>query len=120
MVILAGDLNTPPEELPYKLLLSMTGLHDSCHVYQKQKIVEYGNHKEEDFITCGHPFNTYTAEKTGYVKRIDYILFKLLTGTCKIKLANLAGDHLLNDNHPYIIDRIECKTKCDISGLSFR
>lgn len=47
VVILAGDLNTPPEDLPYKLLLSMTGLHDSCHVYQKQKIVEYGHHKEE-------------------------------------------------------------------------
>ena len=47
VVILAGDLNTPPEDLPYKLLLSMTGLHDSCHIYQKQKIVEYGHHKEE-------------------------------------------------------------------------
>ena len=97
----------------------MTGLHDSCHFYQKQKIVEYGHHKEEDFITCGHPLNTYTAQKTQYIKRIDYILFKLITGTCKSKLANLAGDNLLNDNHPYIIDRIECKTKCDISGLSF-
>lgn len=118
-MILAGDLNTPPEDLPYKLLLSMTGLHDSCHVYQKQKIVEYGHHKEVDFITCGHPFNTYTAQKTEYVKRIDYILFKLITGTSKIKLVNLAGDSLLSDNHPYVIDRIECKTKCDISGLSF-
>lgn len=53
------------------------------------------------------------------MKRIDYILFKLITGTCKSRLVNLAGDSVLSDHHPYIIDRIECKTKCDISGLSF-
>lgn len=88
----------------------MTSLHDSCHVFQHQRPDHEKRPTQIDFTTCGHPNNTYTLPNTEYVKRIDYIFYRLITRKTVIGPAKV---------HPCQIDRIECSTKCSVSGLSF-
>lgn len=57
--VLAGDLNSEPEDLAYRLLLAVTGLRDSC--------LSVG-------WTNDAPDNTY-AVKGAQPKRIDYVLW---------------------------------------------
>jgi sphingomyelin phosphodiesterase 2 len=66
--ILAGDLNTEPGDLAYRILLSAAGMKDAF----KQKP---SNH----FATHEYSYNTYTkGEITGAKEgiRIDYVLFR--------------------------------------------
>lgn len=95
--------------------VSMTGLHDSCNVYQHQQITSGSSGQRFDFTTCGHPFNTFTPPNTAYVKRIDYIFYRLISNETRVR-SNL--NNFLK-HHPCVIDRIECSTKCASSGLSF-
>lgn len=115
VIVLAGDLNVSSDDLPYKLLLAMTGLHDSCQVYQHQQINSKTFDHHFDFTTCGHPFNTFTPSNTDYVKRIDYIFYRLISNESCFQSNRM---HFLK-HHPCLIDRIECSTKCAVSGLSF-
>lgn len=71
LVVLAGDLNTEPGDLAYRILLSMTNFTDSF-----EKIEELG---ESNFNTCEDLQNSYTPSsqirKNIPGKRIDYIMF---------------------------------------------
>lgn len=137
LILLAGDLNTSPGELPFKLLLSMTGLVDCCmHRYSHdvKRSLLHGTQDiqvDEDLITCGHHMNTYSVTTSSQTtttnhasreltskpsgKRIDFILFKLAQ-KCVCK-----GDHdcQCNIKHSCFGSRIECHGKDPVTGLSF-
>ena len=104
VILLAGDLNTSPGQLPFNLLLSMTGLIDS--------------HEGEstDHVTCGHHLNTYSVtdlNQTG--KRIDFILFKLAQN-CQCQVLEMCQCDI---KHSCSGSRIECMGKNPVTGLSF-
>lgn len=108
LILLAGDLNTSPGELPFKLILSMTGLAD-CSLHERGSLVN-GCH-DDDLITCGHQMNTYSEDATG--KRIDFILYKLAQKcTCEVD-CQCHVKHVCKGN------RIKCLGKDPVTGLSF-
>jgi hypothetical protein len=99
----------------FHLTVSMTGLQDSCQVYQHQRTSSGSTDHQFDFTTCGHPFNSFTPSKTDYVKRIDFIFYRLISNQSPLCYdPSQALPH-----NPCLIDRIECSTKCATSGLSF-
>lgn len=67
--ILAGDLNTEPQDLAYRVLLSTAGLKDSF----AQKPIDY-------FGTHEYIYNSYTSQriegKNPKGIRIDYVLYR--------------------------------------------
>lgn len=67
--VLAGDLNTEPGDLAYRILLVASGLKES---YNEDEHEDYGTNE------CGH--NSYTPssmkENNPRGKRIDYILYR--------------------------------------------
>lgn len=71
MIILAGDLNTEPGDLAYRIILAMVGFTDSFTE------AEVENH--ETSSTCENLLNSYTPSKLIKKqipgKRIDYILY---------------------------------------------
>lgn len=71
-VILAGDLNTEPEDLEYRLLLKSCGLSDAYMIEPSNNSTIVGTNE------CAS--NSYTdkksAKKCPEGKRIDYILFR--------------------------------------------
>lgn len=66
--ILAGDLNTEPGDLAYRVLLVTSKLHEACN----HLMTETGTNE------CRH--NSYTSEQSKKTipngKRIDYILYR--------------------------------------------
>lgn len=104
LIILAGDMNTSSRELPYRLLVELTGLAD-CYKYgrkkksfRKKELALNGQickkshlsrlrvhhcsdeSSDEEMITCGHKDNTFTKPNLVTAKsskRIDFILYKL-------------------------------------------
>lgn len=71
LILLAGDLNTEPGDLAYRVILTVPGLTDA---YMKA-----GNISEERFATCESLRNSYTPssllrEKI-LGKRIDYVMY---------------------------------------------
>jgi len=66
-VILAGDLNTEPEDLVYRIICGITGLTDTC----PNSASHIGTNE------CAN--NSYTSSKLAHKrpdgKRIDYILY---------------------------------------------
>lgn len=139
LVILAGDLNTTPGELPFKLLMSMTGLVDcAMHSYSHDfKLSLRGGIQDvtidEDLITCGHHLNSYTvttsrstrttsaidnvrdqmSKSTG--KRIDFILYKLTQSCNRCQVRDCSCDK----SHRCFGTRVECLGKDPATGLSF-
>ncbi|XP_044752920.1 putative neutral sphingomyelinase [Coccinella septempunctata] len=71
LVVLAGDLNTEPGDLAYKLLCTIPSLTDS--------FLAAGNHDDMKSTTNESKWNSYTPLKLRRMetcgKRIDYILF---------------------------------------------
>ncbi|XP_050294740.1 putative neutral sphingomyelinase [Anthonomus grandis grandis] len=71
LIVLAGDLNTEPGDLAYRVLLTVPGLKDAY--------IEAGNVSQEKFATCEALQNSYTP--AGMVKqkllgkRIDYVMY---------------------------------------------
>lgn len=137
LIILAGDLNTTPGELPFKLLMSMTGLVDcAMHRYSHDvRLSLKGGLQDvtidEDLITCGHHLNSYTvttsrstrttsaidrdqmSKCTG--KRIDFILFKLTQSCSQCQIRDCS----CNKSHYCFGTRVECLGKDPSTGLSF-
>ncbi|GAB6032155.1 hypothetical protein CHUAL_010807 [Chamberlinius hualienensis] len=72
LTIVAGDFNSEPHELPYRLILSNGNLKDAF-VEQEQTV------NEDLGSTNGHPRNTYTTNSSGanldIGQRIDYIFY---------------------------------------------
>lgn len=131
LVILAGDLNIGCDELPFRLLTSMTGLTDSCmhrysHTIRRSIHGTLDTEVEEDLITCGHRSNSYTVSQSKQVntsikdmvlkptgKRIDFVLYKLL--------QNATSEAMPYDeqHHMCLADRVHCEGKDPVTGLSF-
>ncbi|CAG9766639.1 unnamed protein product [Ceutorhynchus assimilis] len=71
LIVLAGDLNTEPEDLPYRVILTVPGLVDS--------FVQARDVPQEKMATCDSFRNSYTppmllkTQKLG--KRIDYVMY---------------------------------------------
>ncbi|RWS09007.1 neutral sphingomyelinase-like protein [Dinothrombium tinctorium] len=118
LLILAGDLNTDSNELPYRILVSMTNLTDSYGQYVNQGICDLDydmNHKisakyyieDADLITCGH----HRKDESG--KRIDYIMYKLIQQHCD-DISDSVKEHFC-----CLSDRVECHGKDVDAGLSF-
>ncbi|KAI1301959.1 Sphingomyelin phosphodiesterase 2 [Halotydeus destructor] len=130
LIVLAGDLNTAAEDVPFRLLMSMTGLNDSCmHRYSHEiKRSIHGlieTEIEDDLITCGHKSNCYTmsTQKSGGStlkdmvvkptgKRIDFILYKLLQDSSQAVPFD-------ESHHMCLADRVHCEGKDPVTGLSF-
>ncbi|KAF7281813.1 neutral sphingomyelinase [Rhynchophorus ferrugineus] len=71
LVVLAGDLNTEPGDLSYRVILSMPGLTDA---YMQSEDLS-----EEMYATCENCKNSYTpsslVKKNILGKRIDYVMY---------------------------------------------
>jgi len=85
LTIYAGDFNTEPVDVPYRILRSVGGLEDAW---------EESHGRGEGGETCGTPHNTYCtiAEQEEYPrgKRIDYILHSAGRGrNCKVTECSL-------------------------------
>ncbi|RWS25155.1 neutral sphingomyelinase-like protein [Leptotrombidium deliense] len=124
LLILAGDLNTDSNELPYRLLVSMTNLTDSYGKYVNHGVCDLNDYKnsiitakyfmeDADLITCGHRSNTFTTDDSG--KRIDYIMYKLIQQQCDED--STTGETI--DHFYCVSDRVECHGKDVDAGLSF-
>ena len=134
LFILAGDLNTSPEEFPFKLLESITGLHDICHSVSKES--EDGTVKRRtDLVTCGHSENSYTEpfpkgqskddknrhkQQVNAGKQIDYLLYKLVNR--RVCDRNLETSEMNSPNQNFVTcvaEKLPCLTKDPKTGLSF-
>ncbi|KAF5277596.1 hypothetical protein FQA39_LY06089 [Lamprigera yunnana] len=77
LVVLAGDLNTEPGDLPHRVLMSVTGFTDAY--------LEADAEAQQPFYTNDGPQNSYTVSsllKKEYPgKRIDYILYNCGSNT---------------------------------------
>ncbi|XP_041351604.1 putative neutral sphingomyelinase isoform X2 [Gigantopelta aegis] len=77
LVILAGDLNSEPSDLNYKLILTNGNLRD-CWIDKEMTYSDAAGN------TCALPYNNYTsaADKKEYPfgKRIDYIMYRANPG----------------------------------------
>ena len=136
LIVLAGDLNTTPGELPFKLLMSMTGLVDcAMHRYSHDVKLSLRGVQDitidEDLTTCGHHSNSFTVKSSRSTrttntmdrdqisrctgKRIDFILYKLnqSCGQCKVRDCACYKSHTCHGV------RVECLGKDPSTGLSF-
>ncbi|KAG8195046.1 hypothetical protein JTE90_029626 [Oedothorax gibbosus] len=101
--IVAGDFNTEPTDLPYKIIIHNAKCLDAYTSQTGSPVTDSTCVR----TTCGHPNNLYTTKKelndcpTG--KRIDYILYKCGPGTyvkclsCETPLGNIGPE----SNVPY-------------------
>ncbi|XP_060531232.1 putative neutral sphingomyelinase isoform X2 [Cylas formicarius] len=71
LVVLAGDLNTEPDDLAYRIILNVPGLTDSY--------LKANNTDQDGFATCESYLNSYTnsaaIRNRELGKRIDYVLY---------------------------------------------
>ncbi|XP_042896381.1 putative neutral sphingomyelinase [Parasteatoda tepidariorum] len=107
--IVAGDFNTEPTDLPYRVIVHNAGCLDA-YLAQKDPFV---SGDESIKTTCGHPDNLYTSRKelnecpTG--KRIDYILYKCGAGThveclsCNTTLGKIPDSSIPYSDHEAVI-----------------
>ncbi|XP_076311464.1 neutral sphingomyelinase isoform X2 [Tachypleus tridentatus] len=74
LTIMAGDFNTEPEDLPYRIILNNT---DSQDTFLMQPTI---SDSKVCIATCGHPRNTYTSKQelsdAPQGIRIDYVFLK--------------------------------------------
>ncbi|CAG9865285.1 unnamed protein product [Phyllotreta striolata] len=87
LVVLAGDLNTMPGDLAYKVIKTVPGLMDSYECCREPI---------EDSSTCESPRNSYTQRKS-HGQRIDYILYH---PGAKLQVALKSYDLPLPDRVP--------------------
>ncbi|KFM82038.1 Sphingomyelin phosphodiesterase 2, partial [Stegodyphus mimosarum] len=107
--IVAGDFNTEPTDLPYKVIIHNAGCIDTYLSQRNPDLLNCSTIK----TTCGHPDNLYTSRKeinrcpTG--KRIDYILYKCGTGThaecltCDTPLGKIPGSSIPYSDHEAVV-----------------
>jgi len=139
IILFGGDLNTGSNDLPYRIITSITGMVDSCQKYQKHVACNLNGHKEnmnqayfiedKDYHTWLHPNNTFsetptkdpTKDRNGayensekYGKRIDFIMYKYLQHGEKEK-----RDSLTSIENIILDDFLHCSGKCPQTGLSF-
>ncbi|OQR74990.1 putative neutral sphingomyelinase-like [Tropilaelaps mercedesae] len=81
--IVAGDFNTQPTDLPYKIILYNSRLHDAF-IESETRVAD--NNKG---ATCGHPANTFTTKHDRLCdpngQRIDYIMYNAGTDRVSVK-----------------------------------
>ncbi|XP_074596044.1 neutral sphingomyelinase [Brevipalpus obovatus] len=131
LFILAGDLNTSPEEFPFQLLESLTGLHN-CYNHTSMHEADSGLDLSE-FITCGHSDNTYSGghfaspetnrkkknSDNSLGKQIDFVLYKLIN---KRGCDRTLECHQISSSEKNIrcfAEKIKCSSKDPYTGLSF-
>ncbi|GJQ65296.1 hypothetical protein Trydic_g7416 [Trypoxylus dichotomus] len=72
LVVLAGDLNTEPEDLAYRILLNISGCKDSYVEVKSENGPGFGTNE-----TCENSYTPKSLVKKGYQgKRIDYIMYR--------------------------------------------
>ncbi|GFU38018.1 putative neutral sphingomyelinase [Nephila pilipes] len=109
--IIAGDFNTEPTDLPYKVIVHNSGCIDS-YMNQKNPVVENTCVR----TTCGHPDNIYTSSKelnhSPAGKRIDYILYKCGSGTyvecltCETPLDRIPETTIPYSDHEAVVAQL--------------
>lgn len=99
LIIVAGDMNSTSSELPYQILTTMAGLVDCL---------------TDDDVTYCHPNNSFTTRTLNSIRRIDFILCRLLgEGQCVVdQLSSISKDPImecsLSDHEPVMAElRIE-------------
>lgn len=109
--IVAGDFNTEPTDLPYKVIVHNAGCLDA-YLTQKNSVLDGCSIR----TTCGHPDNLYTSQKelsqcpSG--KRIDYILYKCGSGTyvdclsCDTPLGKIPGTAIPYSDHEAVVAKL--------------
>lgn len=124
LVILAGDLNTEPGDLPHRVLMSVTGFTDAY--------IEAEEEAQQPFYTNDGPHNSYTASsllKRKYPgKRIDYIMYNCGSNTsvvmkkyCRPLPNRVAGCEYSYSDHEAITATLKVsrnegsEKKCDLS-----
>ncbi|XP_054709244.1 putative neutral sphingomyelinase [Uloborus diversus] len=108
--IVAGDFNTEPTDLPYRIIIHNAGLLDS---YDSQKNIDA---LECLKTTCGHPDNIYTSRKelchSPKGKRIDYVLYKCGSGihvdclSCDTPLGKIPGTSIPYSDHEAVVAKL--------------
>ncbi|XP_053209152.1 sphingomyelin phosphodiesterase 2-like [Panonychus citri] len=133
LFLLAGDLNTSPEEFPFQLLKSITGLNNICHPGSN------GFNHINDLITCGNVENSFTdtlcsnqskddnnsrhKQQLKQGKQIDFILYKMVNDRNSQK-SQLSTITYLNSTVPDLsfnctAEKLQCQSKDPKTGLSF-
>ncbi|GFT76315.1 sphingomyelin phosphodiesterase 2 [Trichonephila clavipes] len=110
--IVAGDFNTEPTDLPYKIIVHNSGCVDSYTEQKNPPVVEDTCIR----TTCGHPDNIYTSSKelnhSPAGKRIDYILYKCSSGTyvecltCETPLDRIPDTTIPYSDHEAVVAQL--------------
>lgn len=120
--LVAGDFNTEPSDLVYKIIVGNTGCHDSFTTQPKVEETHYG-------ATCGHPRNTYSSNSElkdcPFGKRLDYIMYKYKNGisveclSCQTPLNKIPSGTVSYSDHEAVIGRLLVKKSADLPGSRY-
>ncbi|XP_067129168.1 putative neutral sphingomyelinase [Centruroides vittatus] len=115
--IVAGDFNTEPSDLVYKIIAANAGCHDSFATQPKAE-------EMRDGATCGHPRNTYShkseLKECPLGKRLDYIMYKYKSGimveclSCETPLHKIPGGTVSYSDHEAVVGRLFIKKSADL------
>ncbi|XP_076311465.1 neutral sphingomyelinase isoform X3 [Tachypleus tridentatus] len=110
LTIMAGDFNTEPEDLPYRIILNNT---DSQDTFLMQPTI---SDSKVCIATCGHPRNTYTSKQelsdAPQGIRIDYVFLKHGKGvetkcfSCETPLEKIPDGTVSYSDHEAVVVKL--------------
>ncbi|XP_022235257.1 putative neutral sphingomyelinase, partial [Limulus polyphemus] len=111
LAIMAGDFNTEPEDLPYRIILNNTGSQDT---FLMQPTISQDS--KGSGATCGHPRNTYTTKQELFDApqgiRIDYVFLKHGKGvktecfSCETPLEKIPNGTVSYSDHEAVVVKL--------------